>query len=80
MHPQQHIDALGETVRRMQQRQPAVKYDFGALWATDKLVREKLRKLDDVHSVFVADGFVLVTFKDLRQVRGATIWEALENA
>lgn len=78
MHPQQHIDALGETVRRMQQRQPAVKYDFGALWAADKVVREKLRKLDDVHSVFVGEGFVLVTFKDLRQVRGATIWEALE--
>lgn len=78
MHPLKHIEALGSQVMRMQQRQPAVHYDFGALWAADKLVREKLRKLDDVHSVFVGDGFVLVTFKDLRQVRGATIWEALE--
>lgn len=73
------IDALGGQVRRMQQRMPAVRFELSSLWAQSNAARAAADRLErEVLSVYFADGFVVVTFKDLRQVRASTLWEALK--
>jgi hypothetical protein len=39
------LDALGDQIRRMEQRQPAVRYELGELWAKDRRAREALAAL-----------------------------------
>lgn len=73
-----HLEELGAQVRRMEQRQPGVRYELGALWAKDAAAREKLRKLDEVrYAMRTPCGDWVITFEDGSVSRGATIWEAL---
>lgn len=39
------LDALGAQIRRMEQRQPAVRWELGELWAKDRRAREALAAL-----------------------------------
>lgn len=76
--PIEHIDRLGAALRAMEQRMPAVRFERGDLWAADKRVCDKLRKLETaVHMMRTPCGDVSLRFADGSTGRGATIWEAL---
>lgn len=78
MTPTQHLDDLAGTIRRMQQRQQGVQYNFGQMWADHARTLEKLRKLEHVtHMMRTPCGEVAIRFDDGSTATGADIWEAL---